>query len=127
MRYRNLQERRVAAACLMMDNEGWSAPWTQAVRSQVGAILVECLMDVAEVTRTTKDKLAVFGVDQRLLQPHTPLPDADSRRLCACGFGTCVEGSEIRKGFARMICLYLDMRKPDRPCRLLCHQMATRV
>ncbi|KAJ7482195.1 DNA/RNA polymerase [Mycena galericulata] len=57
MGYRNLQERRVAAARLMMDNEGWSAPWTQAVRSQVGAILVECLMDVAEVTRTAKDKL----------------------------------------------------------------------
>ncbi|KAJ7619446.1 DNA/RNA polymerase [Roridomyces roridus] len=57
MGYRSLNERRVAAARLMMDNEGWTAPWTQAVRSQVGAILVECLMDVAEVTRTAKHKI----------------------------------------------------------------------
>ncbi|KAJ7160872.1 DNA/RNA polymerase [Mycena filopes] len=56
MGYRSLHERRIAAARLMMDNEGWTAPWTQAVRSQVGAILVECLMDVAFVTRTAKDK-----------------------------------------------------------------------
>ncbi|KAJ7737868.1 DNA/RNA polymerase [Mycena maculata] len=57
MGYKHLNERRVAAARLMTDNEGWSAPWTQAVRSQVGGILVECLMDVAEVTRTATDKL----------------------------------------------------------------------
>ncbi|KAJ7657863.1 hypothetical protein DFH06DRAFT_1197343 [Mycena polygramma] len=57
MGYRSLQERRVAAARLMTDNEGWTAPWTQALRSQVGAVLVECLMDVAEVTRTAKDHL----------------------------------------------------------------------
>ncbi|KAJ7875287.1 DNA/RNA polymerase [Mycena olivaceomarginata] len=57
MGYRSLQERRVAAARFMMDNEGWTAPWTQALRSQVGAVLVECLMDVAEVTRTAKDHL----------------------------------------------------------------------
>ncbi|KAJ7260885.1 hypothetical protein B0H12DRAFT_1106881 [Mycena haematopus] len=57
MGYRSLQERRIAAARLMMDNEGWTAPWTQALRSQVGAVLVECLMDVAEVTRTAKDHL----------------------------------------------------------------------
>ncbi|KAJ7145775.1 hypothetical protein C8R44DRAFT_826911 [Mycena epipterygia] len=57
MGYHSLRERRVAAARLMMDNEGWTAPWTQAVRSQVGAILVGCLMDVAEVTRTGIDKL----------------------------------------------------------------------
>ncbi|KAF7345060.1 DNA-directed RNA polymerase [Mycena venus] len=57
MGYRSLQERRIAAARFMMDNEGWTAPWTQALRSQVGAVLVECLMDVAEVTRTAKDQL----------------------------------------------------------------------
>ncbi|KAJ7041142.1 DNA/RNA polymerase [Mycena alexandri] len=56
MGYRSLHERRIAAARLMMDNEGWTAPWTQSVRSQVGAILVECLMDVAVVTRTAKNK-----------------------------------------------------------------------
>ncbi|KAF8890704.1 hypothetical protein BD779DRAFT_1438161 [Infundibulicybe gibba] len=54
--YRNLQERRVAAAKHMMDGEGWTTIWTQAVRSKVGGILVECLMDVAEVTRTAVDK-----------------------------------------------------------------------
>jgi DNA-directed RNA polymerase len=57
MGYRHLKQRRVAAARLMQDNEGWIAPWTQALRSQIGAILVECLMDVAEVTRTAKDHL----------------------------------------------------------------------
>ncbi|KAJ6615404.1 DNA/RNA polymerase [Mycena sp. CBHHK59/15] len=57
MGYHSLQERRVAAARLMTDSEGWTAPWSQAVRSQVGGILVECLIDVAEVTRTAQDKL----------------------------------------------------------------------
>ncbi|KAJ6542761.1 hypothetical protein B0H19DRAFT_957630 [Mycena capillaripes] len=57
MGYRSLQERRIAAARLMTDNESWTAPWTQALRSKVGAVLVECLMDVAEVTRTAKDHL----------------------------------------------------------------------
>ncbi|KAF7331179.1 DNA-directed RNA polymerase [Mycena sanguinolenta] len=57
MGYRSLQERRIAAARMMVDNEGWTAPWTQALRSQIGAVLVECLMDVAEVTRTAKDQL----------------------------------------------------------------------
>ena len=56
MGYRNLQERRVAAAKHMMDGEVWTAAWTQAVRSKVGGILVDCLMDVAEVTRTAEDK-----------------------------------------------------------------------
>ncbi|KAJ7682848.1 hypothetical protein B0H17DRAFT_1181809 [Mycena rosella] len=55
--YSYLHERRVAAARLMQDNEGWTAPWTQALRSQIGAILVECLMDVAEVSRTAFNKL----------------------------------------------------------------------
>lgn len=54
--YRNLQERRVAAARHMEDGEGWTTEWTQAVRSKIGGILVECLMDVAEVTRTAVDK-----------------------------------------------------------------------
>lgn len=54
--YKNLQERRVAAAKHMVDGEAWTATWSQAVRSKVGGILVECLMDVAEVTRTAVDK-----------------------------------------------------------------------
>ncbi|KAJ7206038.1 DNA/RNA polymerase [Mycena pura] len=57
MGYKNLHQRRIAAARLMMDNEGWTAPWTQAVRSQVGSILTECLLEIAEVTRTATDKL----------------------------------------------------------------------
>lgn len=56
MGYRNLQERRVAAAKHVLDGEGWTATWTQMTRSKVGGILVECLMDVAEVTRTAHDK-----------------------------------------------------------------------
>lgn len=55
MGYRSLQERRVAAAKHMTDGEGWTASWTQPIRSKIGGILVECLMDVAEVTRTAVD------------------------------------------------------------------------
>ncbi|KAJ7074487.1 DNA/RNA polymerase [Mycena amicta] len=56
MGYKHLHERRVLAAKFTLDNEGWSAPWTQTIRSQVGSVLVECLMDVAQVTRTAKSK-----------------------------------------------------------------------
>jgi DNA-directed RNA polymerase len=56
MGYRNLQERRVAAAKHVLDGEGWTSTWTQMTRSKVGGILVDCLMDVAEVTRTAQDK-----------------------------------------------------------------------
>lgn len=56
MGYKCLQERRIAAAKHVMDGEAWTAQWTQSVRSKIGGILVECLMDVAEVTRTAKDK-----------------------------------------------------------------------
>lgn len=56
MGYRNLQQRRVAAAKHMTDGESWTAEWTQAVRSKIGGILVECLMDAAQVTRTGVDK-----------------------------------------------------------------------
>ncbi|KAG5643187.1 hypothetical protein DXG03_001391 [Asterophora parasitica] len=54
--YRSLMQRRVAAAKVMTDGEGWTAEWTQHVRSKIGGILVECLMDVAEVTRHGADK-----------------------------------------------------------------------
>jgi DNA-directed RNA polymerase len=72
MGYRSLQERRVAAAKHMMDGEGWTAAWTQAVRSKVGGILVDCLMDVAKVTRTAEDKktgelMSVFSFCARAL------------------------------------------------------------
>ncbi|KAJ8690626.1 DNA-directed RNA polymerase [Pleurotus ostreatus] len=50
--YWDLHARRVAAKQFVEDGEGWTADWTQAVRLKVGSILVECLMDVAEVERT---------------------------------------------------------------------------
>ncbi|KAG6865592.1 hypothetical protein C0991_001141 [Blastosporella zonata] len=52
MGYSSLQQRRVAAAKVMADSEAWTADWTQYVRSKIGGILVECLMDEAEITRS---------------------------------------------------------------------------
>ncbi|KAG5335655.1 hypothetical protein C0989_000845 [Termitomyces sp. Mn162] len=54
--YSSLKERRIAAAKVAADAEGWTAEWSQLIRSKVGGILVECLMDVAEVERTGVDK-----------------------------------------------------------------------
>ncbi|KAL0574450.1 DNA-directed RNA polymerase [Marasmius crinis-equi] len=56
MGYQNLQERRLVAARHMQDGEAWSTEWTQPTRAKVGGILVDCLMDVATVTRTTEHK-----------------------------------------------------------------------
>ena len=53
--YRHLHQRRTAAARINEDGEGWTAAWTQVVRAKVGAVLVECLMDVAQVERTSVD------------------------------------------------------------------------
>ncbi|KAF8153987.1 hypothetical protein B0H34DRAFT_661867 [Crassisporium funariophilum] len=55
MGYQHLHQRRMAAAQTMEDGETWTSTWTQAVRSRVGAVLVECLMDVAEIDRTKID------------------------------------------------------------------------
>lgn len=54
--YRNLHARRVAARKYMEDAEEWTAEWTQTVKVKVGSFLVDCLMDVATVTRTGVDK-----------------------------------------------------------------------
>ena len=54
--YRTLQERRLAAAKFVEGAEDWTAEWTQHTRSKIGGILVECLMDTAEVVRTAVDK-----------------------------------------------------------------------
>jgi len=35
------------------DGEGWTVAWMQVVRAKVGVVLVECLMDVAQVERTS--------------------------------------------------------------------------
>ncbi|KAF5352936.1 hypothetical protein D9758_007875 [Tetrapyrgos nigripes] len=50
--YSSLQERRLVAAKHSMEAESWTAEWTQMIRAKVGGILVECLMEVAEVVRT---------------------------------------------------------------------------
>jgi DNA-directed RNA polymerase len=49
--YKHLHQRRVAAAQTMLDNEKWTSPLPQAVRSRVGGLLVHCLMEVANITR----------------------------------------------------------------------------
>lgn len=54
--YRDLYQRRVAARKYMEDAEEWTSEWTQLLRVRVGSILVECLMDVATVTRTGINK-----------------------------------------------------------------------
>lgn len=55
--YNSLLERRIVAARHMSDGEAWTAAWTQATRAKVGSILVECLMDVAKVTRSATHKV----------------------------------------------------------------------
>ena len=54
--YKHLHQRRRAAALTDEDGEGWTAAWTQVVRAKVGAVLVECLMDVAQVERMSVDR-----------------------------------------------------------------------
>lgn len=54
--YQDLMQRRVVAARQMTDAEAWTSSWTQATRSQIGGILVDCLMEVSKVTRTATDK-----------------------------------------------------------------------
>lgn len=54
--YNHLHQRRVAAAATHEDGEAWTAAWTQVARAKVGAVLVECLMDVAQVERTSVNR-----------------------------------------------------------------------
>ncbi|TFK29098.1 mitochondrial RNA polymerase [Coprinopsis marcescibilis] len=53
--YENLHQRRVAAAKQLVTGESWTAPWSQLTRAQIGAILLECLMDVATIRRVSPD------------------------------------------------------------------------
>lgn len=53
--YRDLHARRVAARKHMEDAEDWTSDWSQLVRVKVGGFLVDCLMDVATVTRSITD------------------------------------------------------------------------
>lgn len=54
--YQDLYSRRVAARKYMEDSEEWAAAWTQLLRVKVGSFLVDALMDVATVVRTTTIK-----------------------------------------------------------------------
>ena len=54
--YRDLYARRVAARKYVEDSEEWAAAWTQILRVKVGSFLVDALMDVATVVRSTTIK-----------------------------------------------------------------------
>lgn len=51
--YKDLHARRVVARKHMEDSEEWASGWTQLLRVKVGGFLVDALMDVATVVRTT--------------------------------------------------------------------------
>ena len=51
--YKDLHARRVAARKHMEDSEEWAVTWTQVLRVKVGSLLVDALMDVATVVRST--------------------------------------------------------------------------
>lgn len=55
MGYKHLHERRLAAAKSQDLDERWQGDWSQAMRSKVGAFLVNAFESIAEVTRTKKD------------------------------------------------------------------------
>ncbi|KAF8968738.1 hypothetical protein BDZ97DRAFT_326735 [Flammula alnicola] len=55
MGYKHLHERRLAAAKSQELDEKWQSDWSQAMRSKVGAFLVNSLESVAEVTRMKVD------------------------------------------------------------------------
>lgn len=69
--YRDLHTQRMAAQKYVTENEDWSSDWTQVVRVKVGSFLVDCLMDVATVHRTKKDKLTG---EVLLVYPFHPRP-----------------------------------------------------
>lgn len=54
--YSNLYQRRLAMAKQMALGESWTAEWSQLTRAQVGSVLLECLMGVAEVEKKAVDK-----------------------------------------------------------------------
>ena len=51
--YKDLYARRVIARKYVEDSEEWAATWTQLLRVKVGSFLVDALMDVATVVRST--------------------------------------------------------------------------
>jgi DNA-directed RNA polymerase len=71
MGYKHLHERRLAAAKSQDLDERWQGDWSQAMRSKVGAFLVNAFESVAEVTRTKKDPKTgeIMFVFRLLLHP----------------------------------------------------------
>ncbi|EJF55919.1 DNA/RNA polymerase [Dichomitus squalens LYAD-421 SS1] len=53
--YKDLYARRVTAAKYMEDAEEWTSDWSQLIRVKVGSFLLDCIMDVATVSRTIQD------------------------------------------------------------------------
>lgn len=54
--YEDLYTKRVAARKYVEDSEEWAATWTQTLRAKVGSFLVDALMDVGTVVRSTSIK-----------------------------------------------------------------------
>lgn len=54
--YHDLQSWRMTAQHYAVDAVEWTSDWTQVVRARIGSFLVDCLMDVATVSRTAIDK-----------------------------------------------------------------------
>ncbi|EJD05121.1 DNA/RNA polymerase [Fomitiporia mediterranea MF3/22] len=54
--YEELREWRKAASKHFEDSQEWASDWTHAIRVRVASFLVDCLMDVATVTRTAVNR-----------------------------------------------------------------------
>jgi len=54
--YNKMRDRRLTAARRLKKLDGWGPGWSQVTRATVGGLLVDCLMEVAEVERTAVDK-----------------------------------------------------------------------
>jgi DNA-directed RNA polymerase, mitochondrial len=54
--YQDLVEWRRKASQYVVENQEWTSDWSHAIRARVGSFLVHCLMEVAMVQRTAKDK-----------------------------------------------------------------------
>jgi len=54
--YNKMRNRRLTAAKRLEKLDGWGPGWSQVTRATVGGLLVDCLMEVAEVERTAINK-----------------------------------------------------------------------
>ena len=53
---RELKTWRMKAQTYVEESTEWTSDWSHAVRARVGSFLVDCLMDVATVSRTAVDR-----------------------------------------------------------------------